>query len=467
MEKQLFFNLLDEYGCTYREEDWCGLYVKFPCICPNGSEWNPTPRDVIGKKMNRCGCKLCGFRNGASSGEIITAYLFRKYDIEYTEEKTFCDLVSEKGSNLRFDFMVGNTLLELHGNQHFKNKKSGFGANIENDQKKERYAIDNGYGYLVLATEKDWYGWVYRTDFPLIQKINSFLKENGYLERDIEFTKEDKQKCMEIAFKGRLKYKVYDIWTEELVFETNLYTDVCGESCGINLRLASELNRDKPFKSNEQRIVINEDYFKKEDIDFLSLREMIESKRKQKEGRRTIYKIKILNNDTIFEFTKLVEIENEFGYHRLTDCVQGKSGKLFPKEIEWFEVNNERIYHFLDSNRSYIVFTNGKVIPFDSRLELEKYLGYAEGKGNQWVKEGFPSQLDSQIEFLHLKGKRAYRKKYKYSFTLKNGEKFETNNKKEVGNFFGTGIGWVAYYNRKKELPKRISEEILNFELTM
>lgn len=89
------------------------------------------------------GCLLC---KSLSKGEDKIIKIFDSWGFEYIREKTFDDLLSNKGSKLRFDFYLPylNLIVEYDGPQHFEPIK-WFGGEeyynnlVENDKIKEKY----------------------------------------------------------------------------------------------------------------------------------------------------------------------------------------------------------------------------------------------------------------------------------------------------------------------------------------
>lgn len=93
--------------------------------------------------------------------EVIYFYC-KEFDYSYNYQQTFEDLKSPKDNLLRYDFQIldkkdKHTLIEFHGEQHYKFIKffyktyEEFLEQQEYDLMKEQYALDKGYGFLVIS----------------------------------------------------------------------------------------------------------------------------------------------------------------------------------------------------------------------------------------------------------------------------------------------------------------------------
>jgi CRISPR/Cas system-associated protein endoribonuclease Cas2 len=73
-------------------------------------------------------------------------------------QKTFANLKSAKGKLLRFDFMIGNVVIELDGDQHFRDVSNWdtCSATQNKDILKTEYLIKNGYSLIRIYQP-----WVY------------------------------------------------------------------------------------------------------------------------------------------------------------------------------------------------------------------------------------------------------------------------------------------------------------------
>ena len=104
------------------------------------------------------GCNQC---SNVSRGETRIGQLLREVGVHFVTQKTFPDLKGKGKSLLRYDFFVGNWLIEFHGDQHYSLKsysglvrkvsEEGFIALQKRDERKKAYAKDNGYQFLELS----------------------------------------------------------------------------------------------------------------------------------------------------------------------------------------------------------------------------------------------------------------------------------------------------------------------------
>lgn len=92
--------------------------------------------------------------------EQIASFL-EKNNIIFNRQKTFNNLLSDKGFKLKFDFAIYNKnfdligLIEYNGQQHYNSVdffggEETFNKQIKNDSKKEEYCKDNNIPLLIL-----------------------------------------------------------------------------------------------------------------------------------------------------------------------------------------------------------------------------------------------------------------------------------------------------------------------------
>lgn len=120
-------------------------------------------------------CPRCD--RSASRGEVAIANFLLKHNIPFEAEKSFPDLVSEKGVKLRFDFFVAEKfIIEFNGPQHeapteFFGGEETFERTQKHDKMKRDWAEANGYPLLDIP-----YG-----DLKNVKNIIiDFLKFNDY-----------------------------------------------------------------------------------------------------------------------------------------------------------------------------------------------------------------------------------------------------------------------------------------------
>ena len=97
----------------------------------------------------------------ASRGEIKIQEILIKSGLEFAEEYSFPDLVSNTGRPLRFDFAVFDDqqnldfLIEFQGIQHYQPKQvfggiSGLRKQQYNDMRKRQYCKKHGFTLVVI-----------------------------------------------------------------------------------------------------------------------------------------------------------------------------------------------------------------------------------------------------------------------------------------------------------------------------
>ena len=97
----------------------------------------------------------------ASRGQIKIADILKENGLNFVEEYSFSDLVSESGRPLRFDFAVFDDegeldfLIQFQGIQHYKPKSkfggfAGLRKQQYNDMKKREYCKKHGYNLIAI-----------------------------------------------------------------------------------------------------------------------------------------------------------------------------------------------------------------------------------------------------------------------------------------------------------------------------
>lgn len=104
------------------------------------------------------GCPECKFSHGES---FIRRYL-KENNIRYKREKRFNDCRNELPLPFDFYLLDLNTVIEYHGEQHYKcidffGGEEGFNKRRMNDEKKRNYCKEKGIEYIELSYKLDNY----------------------------------------------------------------------------------------------------------------------------------------------------------------------------------------------------------------------------------------------------------------------------------------------------------------------
>lgn len=105
-------NKIHDNFYNYDRVKYVNSYTKVEIVCPNHGPFFQKPQDHIHSK---CGCPICS----ESKGEKSIRMFLKKLNMDFTPQKTFCDL---KHKNcLSFDFYLPeyNCCIEFDGEQHF------------------------------------------------------------------------------------------------------------------------------------------------------------------------------------------------------------------------------------------------------------------------------------------------------------------------------------------------------------
>lgn len=115
------------------------------CQCDCGGEKIVEASELKRNNVSSCGCLT-------SKGELDVMQWLNEYDITYEKEKSFPEL-----GLLRYDFYLPqlNTIIEYHGEQHFKpvdiwGGEDGYIARVEHDLRKELYCERNGVRLIII-----------------------------------------------------------------------------------------------------------------------------------------------------------------------------------------------------------------------------------------------------------------------------------------------------------------------------
>jgi len=153
----------DKYD--YSLVDYTTARTKIKIICKKHDIFHQIPNNHLSGK----GCPRCK----ESKGELIIHNILKKYDIEYTSQKTF------KGCKynrlLRFDFFINkyNLCIEYDGEQHFKiwnlfeKDDEKLKLRILKDSIKNKYCIDNNINLLRIKYDEN-----------IIKKLTDYLLNN-------------------------------------------------------------------------------------------------------------------------------------------------------------------------------------------------------------------------------------------------------------------------------------------------
>ena len=124
-------------------------------ICPKHGEFLQTPFAHSSPSMKQ-GCPFCR----VSKGEDEVEKFLIKNNIEYIREKTFTECINPKtNKKLPFDFYLpkSNTIIEYHGEQHYKEYKKyfksagGLRGRKERDKIKENFGKNNKINYIIIS----------------------------------------------------------------------------------------------------------------------------------------------------------------------------------------------------------------------------------------------------------------------------------------------------------------------------
>lgn len=123
------------------------------CQCECGNIVSIRGHHLRNGVANSCGCIT-------SKGEMKIGNILSQYNISYEKEYSFSDLVSNKGSKLRFDFCLFDKnhqivgLIEFQGLQHYKpsfgKSLEEFNQNILRDQQKVEYCKNHNIPLLII-----------------------------------------------------------------------------------------------------------------------------------------------------------------------------------------------------------------------------------------------------------------------------------------------------------------------------
>ena len=122
------------------------------CQCRCGNVKKVKASYLLDGTVKSCGCM------GKSAGEAIIEVLLREADIEFKQQYTFEECVSNKNYPLYFDFAIFKNnklhcLIEFQGQQHYKEISSfseTLADRIERDEIKRKYCKNNGISLIEI-----------------------------------------------------------------------------------------------------------------------------------------------------------------------------------------------------------------------------------------------------------------------------------------------------------------------------
>nr|DAT89663.1 MAG TPA: restriction enzyme [Caudoviricetes sp.] len=125
------------------------------CKCDCGSMTQAVGKRLLNGTKISCGCII-------SKGELeVKQYLIEK-QVKYCTQKSYTDLLSQKGGRLRFDFGILNKnnevigLIEFQGIQHYKETGIGKLEREETDPLKREYCRKNNIPLLEIPYNQDY-----------------------------------------------------------------------------------------------------------------------------------------------------------------------------------------------------------------------------------------------------------------------------------------------------------------------
>lgn len=127
-----------------------GSTKKIKHICPYCGKQQIVARPIYQLYSNMPKCEFCG--RGRSYPERLMASLLSNLDIEYTTQLT--STTYEWCGSKRYDFYIPslNTIIETHGEQHYKDtSRTKLNEVVNNDKEKETIALRNGItNYIII-----------------------------------------------------------------------------------------------------------------------------------------------------------------------------------------------------------------------------------------------------------------------------------------------------------------------------
>lgn len=111
--------------------------IVWKCQCDCGNIHYVTSNNFSMKKVQSCG-QCINSHNSKGEEKIKQLLIDNNYNFE--TEKIFDDCYFNTKGRCRFDFYINNQyLIEYDGRQHYIKDKNGFGSDLDNIQKRDKY----------------------------------------------------------------------------------------------------------------------------------------------------------------------------------------------------------------------------------------------------------------------------------------------------------------------------------------
>ena len=122
---------------------------RYLCMCDCGRTTYVTSNSLKTGSVKSCGCML-------SYGEKVITDILESNKIKFKKQKSYKDLLSDKGCKLRFDFYIekGKYLIEYDGQQHFEasgriwSSEEHLEKVQKHDQRKNDYCREHGISLI-------------------------------------------------------------------------------------------------------------------------------------------------------------------------------------------------------------------------------------------------------------------------------------------------------------------------------
>lgn len=177
-------------ACQYTSGSCKKLLFK----CPDCGTINSDYKSIYSLKSNRsCGCKNCA--KGMSFGERFIKGILQQNNIEFVHEynKKHANWIN---NNFRYDFYLPkyNTIIEVHGNQHYHECYWSNSRNIaERDTIKKELALNNGVNFIEIDARKSTIEWMRQSVL------------NSDLANIIDLSNINFDFCYHYAYKGKIE----------------------------------------------------------------------------------------------------------------------------------------------------------------------------------------------------------------------------------------------------------------------
>lgn len=138
------FGYLKPYKRLEKQDKYGNYYWLCECLACGNPNFETTSTRLLTGNVKTCGCTK-------SLGEKEIIDLLVQNKIAYKKEYCFDTLVSDTGTNLKYDFYLidYHRLIEFDGEQHYKSQKHGwnneksFNRRMQHDKMKNTYALKN------------------------------------------------------------------------------------------------------------------------------------------------------------------------------------------------------------------------------------------------------------------------------------------------------------------------------------